>query len=558
MHGTPKYTEKSAHLEYANPDAPEGGRFIYSALGTFDTVNPFSIKGKAAEGLDYIYDRLSIRTWDEPFTLYPLIAERFDIAQDRSSLTVHINPKARFHDGSPITAEDVLYSFDTLKNEGRPNMRRVYRLVKHAAKTDSMTVHFDFGDGYDQETPLILAMMPVLSKAYWKDRTFDSTTLDAPLSNGPYRIKTIDPGRKIVYERVPDYWAKDHFARIGHNNFDEIVYDYFRDDMVAFEAFKAGEVDFRREYNIGRWSSGYDFPALTEGRVKKEAIPHSRPERLRSLIFNTRRTPFDNIKVREALDLALDFDWINQNIFYGQYKRITSFYPNSELAATGLPSEKELALLKPWEESLPDTVFGPAQTQTDAIKDKRTALRKANALLNEAGYPVQDGKRFSFEILINAPEDEKIVLSYKQALERLGITVSIRVLDTASFRDRLNDYDYDMVLYHWISSLSPGTEQMLYWSCEAANQPARWNYPGICSKAVDSIASGIAQAKTREDLVTHVHALDRILFHSHYVIPLYYAGKDFVAYNTAFQRPENTPIYGTILETWWMTPNQAK
>lgn len=531
MHGQPKYSAQSSHLEYANPDAPSGGTLKQAAIGTFDTLNPFAIKGKAAQRLNLVYDRLMARVWDEPFTMYPLIAERADVAEDRSAVTFHLNPAARFHDGSPVTADDVLYSFETLKNEGRPNMRRIYRLVERAEKKDDLTVHFSFGPGHDQETVMIIAMMPVLSKAYWQDRDFEATTLEPPLGNGPYRVAEVDPGRRVIYERVPDYWAAGRLTNTGHHNFERIVIDYYRDDSVAFEAFKAGDYDIRREADAGLWASGYDFPALESGAVVKEELPHSRPERVRAFIFNTRRPPFDDIRVRKALSLALDFDWLNTNIFHSQYQRIASVFPNSELAFNqNSPS------------SLPP----------------RTALRQAAALLKEAGWQVEngqrvkDGKTLEFEIVLNAPEDEKIALHFVRSLERVGISPRIRVLDTAAFRGRLNEYDYDMVLYHWQNSLSPGTEQMLYWSCEAARQPSRFNYAGICKPEIDELATSIADAKNREELVELARQLDHEIMEGHYMIPLYYAGYDMVAYKNTLARPEKTPLYGMVLETWWM------
>lgn len=558
MHGAPKYGAAATHLDYANPDAPKGGTITMDAIGTFDTLNPYSIKGKAAQGLNLVYDRLMARVWDEPFTMYPLIAERVEVPEDRSAITIHINPKARFHDGAPITADDVIFSFETLKTQGRPNMRQIYKLADKAEKRNDLTVYFHFGPGYDRETVMIFAMMPVLSKKYWEGKTFDQTTLDIPVLNGPYKIAEADPGRRIVYERVEDYWAKDLFPNIGHNNFDRVVYDYYRDDTVAFEAFKAHNTDLRREYDAGKWAGAYDLPAVKEGRVIKDALPHGRPERVRAFIFNTRRAPFDDIRVRQAFDLLFDFEWMNQNLFYDQYKRINSFFPNSELAATGMPSPEELKILEPWKDKLTPEVFGPAYTPPPQGEKARENMRKADQLLKDAGWVVENGKRmkggkpFKFEILLGAPEDEKIALNFKHALEKMGIEVAIRILDSAAYTGRLNEYDYDMTLYFWLSTLSPGTEQPLYWGCAAAEQPARWNFAGICHPAVDALAGSIASAKTREDLVTRVHALDRILTHGRYMIPLYYAGQDYVAYWPPVKRPDQTPLYGMVLETWWM------
>lgn len=530
MHGAPKYTAGDTHLTYANPSAPKGGTLHHSAIGTFDTLNPYTIKGKAAQGLGLTTDRLMARIWDEPFTMYPLIAKSYKIADDRSWISFEINPAARFHDGSPITVADIKFSFETLRDFGRPNQRRIYKLVKNVDTTDT-SITFTFGEGYDQETALIIAMMPILSKSYWADKTFDETTLNAPLGSGPYKVASIDAGRRITYERVKDYWANDHLTRQGLHNFDNIIYDYFRDDGVALEAFKSGETNIRRENNIARWNSAYDIPAVASGEIVKLDLPHQRPEKARGLIFNTRRAPFDDIRVRQALDLMLDKEWINTNLFFGQYKEIQSYYPNSELAAPKAPKTTQTA---------------------------RQKIREANRLLTEAGWTIENGKRvkdgqpFTFEILLNAPQDEKIALHFKRALAKAGIEARPRVLDTAAYRGRLNEYDFDMTLYHWLSSLSPGTEQILYFSCESGKQQGRWNFPGICDPNIDALAASIAQSKNRKDLITAVHTLDEKLIEGHYMIPLFYKGSDSFAIQNTIKYPAETPLYGAVLETWWM------
>ena len=535
MHGEPKYTAKDTHLDYANPNAPQGGKITMAAIGTFDTLNPYSIKGKAALGLNLVYDRLMARVWDEPFTMYPLIAQSYDIPDDRSSITFHLNPKAQFHDGTPITTNDVAFSFETLKNEGRPNMRAVYRLVKSVDVKDKQTITFAFGEGHDRETALILAMMPILSKAYWDGKTFDQTTLENPILNGPYRIKSIDPGRSVTYERVKDYWAKDLLPNIGHFNIDEITYDYFRDDGVALEAFAAGTLDLRREGDISKWDNDYNIPAVQAGEVVKEALPHGRPEPARGFIFNTRRAPFDDIRVREALSLMLDRHKINALLFNNQKRFITSYFPNSPFEAIAFRQPPELG-------------------QTDI----RANMRKAASLLKEAGWSVENGRQMkngkplSFELLLQTPEDEKIALNFAQNLKRLGIDMRIRVTDSADFLRRINAYDYDMVLHQWLSSLSPGTEQWIYWSCESAEQQGRFNYAGICDPNIDALAAKVPQTTTREELVSTMQALDAKLLEGHYMIPLFYLGKDFAAYKNTIHHPDKTPLYGMVLETWWM------
>ena len=561
MAGQPKMAHNFTHLDYADPAAPQGGTLHLSATGTFDTLNPFSLKGKSAQGLNLSYDRLMGRSWDEPFTLYPLIAERAVVPEDRSSITFYVNPKATFQDGSPITANDVIFSFTTLKEKGRPNMRQVYKLVSSVTKTGSNGVMFKLGAGYDRETVMILAMMPVLSKAYWTDKEFDKTTLTAPVTSGPYKIVTVDPGRRVVYQRDRTYWGNDLPINKGLYNFDKISYDYYRDETVAFESFKSGNVDIRTEQDPGRWTMAYDFPAIKNGQTRKETIKHGRVERTWGFIFNLRREPFNDLHLRKALSLMVDYAWINQNIFHGQYKPTTSFYPNSELAAVGTPSSAELALLEPFRKDLPAEVFGqawqPPASGTPAAN--RVAQREADTLLKNAGWIIRDGKRvnqktgkpLAFEILLQTADDEKVALSFRRALAKLGITVTLRVLDTAAFRDRLNGFDYDMTLYFWQNTLSPGTEQMIYWGCEAAKQEGRFNFSGICTPASDSLAKGIPSVHTRDELISRTRALDRVLTWSHIMIPLFYSGKDMLGASNGFHHPSKTALYGNVMENWW-------
>ncbi len=533
MVGAPKHGPDDTHLEYANPDAPKGGTLRQAAIGTFDTVNPFTLKGKAPGGLNLVYDRLMARTWDEPFTLYPLIAEKVTVPDDRSAVTFHLNPNAVFHDASPITSQDVLFSFETLKEAGRPNMRRLYKLATPDI-IDDRTIKFTFGEGYDRETVMIFAMMPILSKAYWSDKTFDQTTLTPPLGSGPYKIAEIDPGRKITYERVRDYWAKDLLINKGHHNFDRVVFDFYRDTSVAFESFKSGGLDLWREWDAGNWHSAYDFPDARNGAVKIETLTHGRADKVRGFIFNTRRAPFDDIRVRQAFNLLFDFDWVNQNLFHGAYKRTVSYYPNTDLS------------------------YAPKTPETSPTG--RAAMRQADTLLKEAGWIVKDGKRISqdtntplkFEILVDDPSQEKIALALVRNLERMGINPRVRVLDTAAFRDRLNSYDYDMIIYKWNATLSPGSEQMLYWSCDAKDRDGQWNFAGICDSEIDSLAAQIPMAKSRAELIEFTSALDQKLLDGRYMIPLYYNPYDFVAYRPPLARPAQIPLYGMVIESWWM------
>jgi ABC-type oligopeptide transport system substrate-binding subunit len=542
MVGEPKYSVTDTHLDYANPEAPKGGVLKQSAIGGFDTLNPYNIKGKPAEGLALVTDRLMARVWDEPFTLYPLIAESVDVPEDRSSITFNLNKNAKFHDGSAITAEDILFTYETLKEKGRPNQRRLYKLATPKI-IDTHTIKFSFGDGYDRETALIFGLMPVLSKSYWQDKDFGATTITPPLGNGPYKIIKAEPGKQIIYERVEDYWAKDTLTNKGHHNFDQIIYDYYRDDTVALEGFKKGDLRLRREWDAGAWNSAYNFPAIDKGDVIKEEIKHGRAEKIRGFIFNTRRAPFDDIKVRSALNIIFDFDWVNKNFFYDKYERIGvdflrngTYFPNTDLSY------------------IPDT------SNAKYTIDRRALLRIANQQLTDAGWIIEDGKRIhvetkepmSFEIILDNPADEKIALAYTRQLKKMGIEAYIRVLDSAAYRGRMNDYDFDMTIHFWHSTLSPGTEQYLYWSCESADMPSRWNYAGVCDPVIDKLAQSIPEEKTREELIEKAQKLDKKLQEGIYMIPLYYNPYDYVAYWKELKRPEKTPLYGIVTETWWM------
>lgn len=542
MHGDAKMTGDWTHYPYTDPGAPKGGRLQQAAIGTFDTLNPFTLKGKAPQALgpgpSLVYDRLTDRSWDEPFTLYPLIASGWRVADDRSWITFYIDPRARFHDGTPITADDIKFSFETLRDHGRPNMRRVYKLVADVIVQYPHTITFKLGPDHDRETVMIMAMMPILSHAYWGKKSFDAATMEPGLGTGPYRVKSAEAGRRIVYERVPDYWAADLPTRRGLNNFNEIVYDYFRDESIAFQAFKSGNLNFRRESDLTQWANAYDFPSLKTGVTKREAVPHGRAETVRGFILNTRRPPFDDLNVRHALSLVFDFDWVNKNLFSGQLKRTTSFFPNTDLAASN-------------EAVVPSSL--------------RARMQQADTLLKSAGWVVKNGirinaktgKPLTFEILLGAPEDEKIALSFTRSLKKLGITARTRTLDVAAFRDRLNTYAYDALFYFWQSTLSPGGEQLLYWGCDARDQNGRFNYAGICSPKIDQLAAKIAQTTSRDELVKTTQELDNLLVNGYYVIPFGHLPKDLIVTNTQIKRPDFTPLYGVVPESWWMQPSAS-
>lgn len=560
MHGQALYPADYKYFDYVNPGAPKGGDLKTSKSGSFNNLNNHVILGNNAEGLEMLNDKLMQRAWNEPFTLYGLVAESIDISDDRSWITFHLNKNAKFHDGHPMTAEDVLYSYEMFRKHGHPVRRRVYGLITEAKILSPHDIKFTFGEGFDRESPLILAIMPVLPKHYWEKHEFSKTTLEPPLGSGPYKIKSVEPGRKLVYERVQDYWAKDLPVNVGLYNFDTITFTYYRDEDIALESFKAGDYNLRQEYNIHKWMKSYDFKALSEGKVIKEEIAHQRPEWLRAMIFNTRRPLFQDRHVREALGLMFNFDWINKNLFFDAFHRISSAYPNSELAARGKPEGEELAQLEKFKTELPPEVFGDAwQAPSGDLRDNQ---RKAMALLKEAGWIYKDqnlvnektGEAFGFEILLNDPADEKIALEFTRALKKIGIAARVRTVDSAQFTGRLDSYDYDMVMHRWINSLSPGNEQLNYWGTAASKNKGARNYAGIESPAVDALCSGIAQSMDRQTLVARTRALDRALMWGYYMIPMHYLGRDLIAYSTDIKRPEAVPIYGIVREAWWMQP----
>jgi len=556
MHGDAKYPPDFTHLDYVNPAAPKGGELKLSATGSFDNLNANIILGTSAQGLGYINDQLMQRVWDEPFTLYGLVVESVETPPDRSWVIYRLRPEARFHDGTPMTAEDVKFSYEMFRKHGHPVRRRVYGLVSDVTIFNPHTIKFTFGDGYDPETVMILSLMHVLPKHYWEKHDITKTTLEPPLGSGPYQIAAVDPGRKITYTRVKDYWARDLAVNRGQYNFDTLSYNYFRDDDIALQAFKSGVYNLRRENDITKWKTGYDGSAKNAGAFEMLEIPHGRPEWLRALIFNTRRAPFDDPRVREALSYMFNDTWLNKSLFFDALKRIDSTFANSELAARGVAAGPELDALLPYKEILPSGVFGEAYTPPTG--DMRQRQRKAWALLKQAGWTYQDqklinaqGQAMSFEILLGSPADEKTALEFARTLRRLGIGVTVRTVDSAQFAGRLDAFDYDMVSYRWINSLSPGNEQMNYWGSAAADMKGSRNYAGVRNAAVDAIADSIARSDTREGLVMRARALDRCLMQGHYMIPLFYLGRDLLAAARDIQKPEKTPVYGVVLESWW-------
>jgi microcin C transport system substrate-binding protein len=486
------------------------------------------------------------------------------VAPDKSWVQYNLRKEAHFRDGSPITPDDVIWTFDALRSKGRPEFRQYYADVAKVEKVGERSVKFSFKSTENRELPQIIGEMPVLSKTYWTAHEFDKTTLEPPLGSGPYKVEAVDPGRSITYRRDPNYWGADLPVNRGRNNFDVIVYDYYRDATVALEAFKAGRFDFRQENSSKDWATGYEGPALREGLIRKEEIPNELPAGMQGFVYNTRREIFKDPRVRQALSYAFDFEWSNKTLFYGAYTRTKSYFANSELAATGLPSPEELKILEKYRGKIPDEVFTKEyQPPTyDGSGNIRDGLREALRLLKEAGWSVKGrqlvndktGQPFEFEILLVSAQFERIVLPFKNNLERLGINAHVRTVDSSQYQRRLDDFDFDMVVHVFGESLSPGNEQRFYWGSAAADETGSPNLIGVHDPVVDELVELIVNAPDRPSLITRTHCLDRVLLWSHYVIPNWHTNKFRVAYWTKLQRPKVTPKYGLALDTWWLDP----
>lgn len=568
MHGEPKYGPDFEHFDYVNPDAPQGGtlRLANVSSSTFDSLHPFILRGTPAAGLSLVYDTLTERSLDEPFTEYGLIAERIEVGEDNDQVRYTLREEARFHDGHPVTAEDVVFTFERLKEEGHPQYRSYYRDVARAEASGDHTVTFHFETDDNAELALIIGQMPVLPAHYWEGREFAATTLELPLGSGPYRVTEVEPGRRIVYRKVEDYWAEDVPVKRGRHNIERITYDYYRDGTVALQALKAGEYDLRQENVARNWATAYDTDAVDNGLLRKEEIPHSQPAGMQGFFFNTRRAIFEDRRVREALSYAFDFEWTNENLFYGAYERTRSYFENSELAATGLPSEAERELLEPHRDELPERVFTEAyQPPSTEDRSLRENLRAAMGLLREAGWSVEDGvlthaesgREMRFEILLVSPAFERVVLPFEQNLERLGAEVSVRTVDPTQYQNRLDEFDYDMTVHVAPQSLSPGNEQRDFWSCAAAEVQGSRNVAGVCDPVVDELVERIIDAPSRDDLVTRTRALDRVLQYGFYAIPNWHTDVFRVAYWDRFGRPPENPPYGLALDTWWYDEEKA-
>jgi microcin C transport system substrate-binding protein len=567
IYGDIKYPADFTHFDYVNPDAPRGGTLALSASGTFDSLNPYILKGTPAAGLTLTTETLMAPSLDEPFTYYGLVAETVETPEDRSWVKFTLNPKARWHDGQPITPEDVIFSFETLTTKGHPQYRSYYANVVKAEKTGEREVTFTFDGAQNRELPLIMGQLPVLPEHYYRDHDFEKSSLDPPLGSGPYKIKSFEPGRSIVYERVPDYWGADLPVNKGRYNFDEIRYEYYRDRDVAFEAFKAGNFDLWSENSSKRWATGYEGPAFTRGLIVKEKLPIRPVARMQGYVFNLRKDKFQDPRVREALGYAFDFEWTNKNLLYGAYERITSYFHGEPgLASSGLPTGAELALLEPYQDQLPAEVFTKEYhpPTTDGSGNNRENLRKALHLFKEAGWVVENGRLvnqetgepMAFEILMADPSGERIAAPWVNNLKRLGVDARIRIVDSAQYQNRMDDFDFDVTTEVWGESDSPGNEQRDMWGSAVADVPGSRNVAGIKNPVVDALIDKVITADSRDQLEAAVRALDRVLLWGHYVVPQFIDDGYRVAYRNKFDRPAILPEEGPDFMAWWVDPGK--
>ena len=564
MHGEPALPPDFTHLPYTNPDAPQGGVLRQAVTGSFDSVNPFIVKGQAAAGVrTYVFESLLGRNWAEPFSLYGLLAETIDVSDDRQTFTFRLRPEAKFSDGTPVTAEDVRFSLETLRDKGRPNFKNSYSKITKIETPDARTITFT-QDAGDRELPLIVGVMPILSKAFWQGKDFSLTTLDAITGTGPYVIKSVKAGESIVFAKNPDYWGKALPLQKGLWNFDEVHFDYYRDMNAAFEAFKSGLADVRIETDPVRWNTGYDFPAVKEGKIALDKVEQKTPAPAAGFVFNTRRKIFEDPRVREALVMAFDFEWANANLFSNAYRRTYGYFSGSELSSEGKPAdERELKVLGEAAKALrPDFLDGTyKQPVSDGSGRDRAVLRKAVGLLAEAGWKVTDngltnaeGQPFAFTITVQNKDQEKIALHYQRTLKAIGINAEVRTVDPAQFTALQTAYDYDMIPATWYNSLSPGNEQMLYFGSQGRTVEGTRNYPGIASPAVDAAIKSMLDATSREDFVAAVRAEDRLIVSGFYMVPFFDAGGQWVARWKHIGRPDAQPLPGFEATTLWRVP----
>jgi microcin C transport system substrate-binding protein len=566
--GEPKYPTDFKHFDYVDPDAPKGGELKRAAIGSFDSFNPFIIKGQPAAGTTLLFETLLAPSEDEADASYGLLAQSIELPDDHSWVAYNLRPEARFQDGTPVTAADVVFSFNMLTTKGDPQYALYYADVAKAEAVGPLKVKFTFKTTANRELPVILGQLNVLPEHYWKDKAFDESTLTPPLGSGPYKVDSFEAGRYVTYRLDPNYWGAKLPVNIGLNNFGTQRFDYYKDPNIALIAFLAGAYDVTVESSAKNWATQYDVPAVKDGRLIRDVIPYERPAGMQCFVFNLRKPMFQDIRVREALGYAFDFEWADKNLFFGQYKRTKSYFENSELASTGLPSPEELKILEPLRGKIPDEVFTKPFTlpTTDGSGNNRANLRQASALLEQAGWTVKNGVRvdkngqpFRFEILLDNPLFERLALPFIQSLKRLGIDATLRTTqDSAQYTRRTQSFDYDMIVGAFGESLSPGNEQRWFWGSAAADQPGSPNLIGIKNPAIDTLIDQVISAPDRQQLVARTHALDRVLLWNYYVIPHFYMGADRLAYWNIFDRPKVRPRYATGFDAWWIDPKKAE
>ncbi len=563
LFGDLKYGPDFTHFDYAEPAAPKGGTLRLAAVDSYDTLNPFTLKGVSAAGAGLPFETLLEGAADEPDSAYGLVASHVELAPDRSRLRFTLRPEARWHDGTPVTAADVAFSFETLTQEGHPNYAVLLAGVEGVEAEGARAVVFRLGDRGNRKLPLIIGGMPILSKAYYEGRAFGETTMEPPLGSGPYRVGRVDPGRAVVYERVPDYWGAHLPVNAGRHNFDEIRFDYYRDRTVIVEALKAGEFDFHEEFTSKTWATAYDIPAVAEGRLIREILPDNTPSGVQAYFINTRLPKFRDRRVREALSYVFDFEWLNENLFYGLYERMKSYFENSDLAARGLPSEAELAFLEPHRGAVPAEVFTKAfaPPRTDGSGNNRRNLRSARTLFAEAGWALADGRlvhretgeAMEIEFLYFEPTFERVIAPFARNLKRVGIEATLRLVDGPQYENRLKEHDFDITTRRFVLSLSPGAELNAYFASDTADRAGSLNSSGIEDPVVDALIAEIVAATDRPTLTAAVRALDRVLLWGHYIVPQWFKGTHHLVYWDKFGRPAVKPRYALgIADTWWV------
>ena len=580
MRGEPALPADFTHLPYANPDAPKGGRLTYGVFGTFDDLNPFDLKSirNGARGLwdpafgNLVFQPLMMRSRDEPFTLYGLVARKAEMADDRSWIEFHIDPRARFSDGEPLTVDDVIFTFQLLAEKGRPPYSSRMKQVERMEKKDGGVLRITFNDRASRETPLLFALMPVLPAHATDPERFGSTTLDIPVGSGPYTVAEVKPGERITYRRDPDYWGKDLPVSKGFWNFDTIRVDYFRDSTAQFEAFKKGLFDVYPESSPAKWQTAYDFAAVSSGQVVRDSFERRTPSGMLGFVFNTRRKPFDDVRVRKALGKLFDFEWANENLFFNAYTRTSSYWQDSDLSSLDAPvSEGEKALLAPFPGRIEDAVADGSYRApvSNGSGVDRKLLRSALSDLRKAGFRLDDGRMvgpdgepLAFEILIagsagiSGKDIERLALAYAKSAKRLGIDVSVRQVDDSQYQERKGGFDYDMTVVRYSSSFSPGAEQTFRWGSQSRDLEGSFNFAGTADPAIDAAIEAMLAARTEDAFRDAVRAYDRLLISGHYVVPLFHQPATHVARWSRIARPDYTPLYGPEYPTWWFAGAQ--